>query len=165
MIIVMKPGSLKEEVDEVIQRVAELGYTPHPIFGVKRTVVAAVGDKDKTPLTQLETMAGVEAVIPILQPYKLVSREVHPEPSVLDIGGAKIGAEKIAMVAGPCSIEDFDQIMECAKAVKAMGGEFLRGGAFKPRTSPYDFRASRLRAWNCCGRPRRRRVCRSSRRS
>ena len=102
MIIVMEPGSPKEIIAAVEERVKELGYTPHPIYGVERTVVAAVGHEDKTPLEQLATMEGVESVIPILKPYKLVSRETKPEPSEFEIDGAKVGGKKISVVAGTC---------------------------------------------------------------
>jgi len=139
MIIVMKPGSERELIEAVEERVRELGYRPHTIYGVERTVVAAVGHEDKTPLTQLETMAGVEAVIPILKPYKLVSRETQPEASVFEISGAVVGGERLGLIAGPCSIEDEEQVMACARAAKEAGAQFLRGGAFKPRTSPYAF--------------------------
>ncbi len=139
MIIVLKAGSSKEEVARVEQRVTDLGYRPHSIYGVERTVVGAVGHEDKTPLQALETMDCVEAVIPILKPYKLVSREFKPEPSVLDIAGVKVGGRALAMMAGPCSVEGREQILESARAAKAGGALFLRGGAFKPRTSPYAF--------------------------
>jgi len=139
MIIVMAPGAPKEFFEAASRRVEELGYKAHPIFGVERTVIACVGHEDKTPLTQLETMPGVEAVIPILKPYKLVSSELKKEKTVLDIAGAKIGGPAIAVMAGPCSVESEEQIVEIARAVRAEGAEFLRGGAFKPRTSPYSF--------------------------
>ena len=140
MIIVMKPGSPGEMIQAVEDRIVELGYKPHTIRVVERTVVAAVGHEDKTPLTQLETMAGVEAVIPILKPYKLASSEAHPEPTRFDINGVEVGGERISLIAGPCSVEDDEQIMACARAAKEAGAQFLRGGAFKPRTSPYAFR-------------------------
>ncbi|MCX7016015.1 MAG: 3-deoxy-7-phosphoheptulonate synthase [Candidatus Sumerlaeota bacterium] len=145
MIIVMKPGSPDELVKAVEDRIAELGYKPHTIRGVARTVVAAVGREDKTPLTQLETMAGVEAVIPILKPFKLVSREAHPEPTRFDIRGVEVGGRRISLIAGPCSVEDEQQVMACARAAKDAGAQFLRGGAFKPRTSPYAFRGLKER--------------------
>lgn len=139
MIIVMRKGSTEEQIEAVKKRIGELGYQPHPIYGVERTVVAAVGREDKTPLERLESMPGVESAVPILKPYKLVSRETKPESSVLDIGGVKVGGRELTMMAGPCSVESRDQIMELARVVKKAGGQFLRGGAFKPRTSPYSF--------------------------
>lgn len=143
MIIVMQPGAPAEAVDAVIQRVRDLGYTPHPIHGVERTVVACVGHEDKSPLAQLESMPGVEAAIPILKPWKLAGREFKQEPTVLDVGGVPVGGPQLALVAGPCSVESRSQILEIAHAVKEAGARFLRGGAFKPRTSPYAFQGLR----------------------
>lgn len=139
MIIVMNAGAGEGLIQAVSDRVVELGYKPHLIRGVERTVVAAVGNEDKTPLQALETMEGVESVMPILKPYKLVGRELKPEPSVLDIGGIKVGGKHVVLMAGPCSVESRESILEIARAVKAAGAQFLRGGAFKPRTSPYSF--------------------------
>jgi 3-deoxy-7-phosphoheptulonate synthase len=139
MIIVMARGSSDEELAAVEQKIIDLGYRPHVIHGVERNVVGAVGHEDKTPLQVLEQMPGVEAVIPILKPWKLVGREFKPEDTVIDVGGATIGGREIAVIAGPCSVESEEQIIESAKAVKAAGAKFLRGGAFKPRTSPYAF--------------------------
>ncbi|HOE97030.1 MAG TPA: 3-deoxy-7-phosphoheptulonate synthase [Candidatus Sumerlaeota bacterium] len=139
MIIVMKPHSPARQIDDVIHRIEELGYRAHPIYGVERTVIGCVGREDKSPLSQLESMPGVEAAIPILKPYKLASREFRPEPSVLDVAGVAVGGERLAIVAGPCSVESRAQTLEIAHAVREAGAQFLRGGAFKPRTSPYAF--------------------------
>lgn len=139
MIIVLKPETPDQEVAEVEARIVELGYRPHKIVGVERTVIGAVGHEDKTPLQALETIDCVEAVIPILKPYKLVSREFKNAPSEFDVAGCVVGGEELAIMAGPCSVESRDQIMASARAVAARGGQFLRGGAFKPRTSPYAF--------------------------
>ncbi|MCL5271446.1 MAG: 3-deoxy-7-phosphoheptulonate synthase [bacterium] len=143
MIIVMEPGSSKERIDAVIRRIEDLGYGAHPIYGVERTVIGCVGHEDKSPLSQLESMPGVEAAIPILKPYKLVGREFKPEPSVLDFAGVPVGGERLAIVAGPCSVESRQQVLEIAHAVREAGAQFLRGGAFKPRTSPYAFQGLR----------------------
>jgi 3-deoxy-7-phosphoheptulonate synthase len=143
MIIVMEPGSAKERIEAVLERIEELGYKAHPIIGVERTVIGCVGHEDKSPLNQLESMPGVEAAIPILKPYKLVGREIKPEPSVLDIGGVQVGGSNLTLIAGPCSVESRQQILEVAHAVKEAGAQFLRGGAFKPRTSPYAFQGLR----------------------
>ncbi|MBX3730089.1 MAG: 3-deoxy-7-phosphoheptulonate synthase [Candidatus Sumerlaeia bacterium] len=143
MIIVMKKGSTAEDLKRVEVRVTELGYRPHPIVGVERTIVGAVGHEDKTPLHDLEAMDCVEAVIPILRPYKLVSREFKPEASVLDVAGVAVGGRELVVMAGPCSVESRDQILKSADAVAAAGAQFLRGGAFKPRTSPYAFQGLR----------------------
>lgn len=141
MIIVMKAGAAKKEKDEVLKRIKELGYTPHVIHGTTRDVIGAVGDeRGKLVLQSLESMHGVESVVPILQPYKLASTEVKKEPSRVKIAdGVVIGGDQVVVMAGPCSVESEQQIMESARAVKAAGAHILRGGAFKPRTSPYSF--------------------------
>ena len=139
MILVMEPGCPQEKIDDLIRRIEDLGYRAHPIYGVERTVVGCVGHEDKTPLHSLESMPGVEKAIPILKPYKLVGREFRPQPSVLDIAGIPVGGERLAIIAGPCSVESRQQILETAHAVREAGAHFLRGGAFKPRTSPYAF--------------------------
>lgn len=141
MIIVMKQGAGKEALAEVKKRIRELGYKPHVIHGDTRDVVGAVGDeRGKTVLQSLESLPGVESVVPILKPYKLASREVKPEPSSFEIApGLIIGGDRVIVMAGPCSVESESQIVETARAVKAAGATVLRGGAFKPRTSPYSF--------------------------
>lgn len=141
MIIVMKQGVSREQLLEVKQRIRELGYKPHVIHGETRNVIGAVGDeRGKSVLQTLESMAGVEAVVPILKPYKLASREFCPTPSVIElVPGLSIGGEKLVVMAGPCSVESEEQLLETARAVKAAGATVLRGGAFKPRTSPYAF--------------------------
>ncbi|HAD03308.1 MAG TPA: 3-deoxy-7-phosphoheptulonate synthase [Desulfuromonas sp.] len=141
MIIVMKQGAGKDELAEVKKRIRELGYKPHVIHGETRNVIGAVGDeRGKSVLQALESMAGVESVVPILKPYKLASREVKPQPSVFALGsGVEIGGSQLVVMAGPCSVESEAQIVETAIAVKAAGATVLRGGAFKPRTSPYSF--------------------------
>ncbi len=144
MIIVMA-SSKKEDVDHVVQRVEELGYKAHVIVGVERTVVAAVGDeRGKERLISLEALPHVEKVFPILKPYKLAGREVKKEPSVINCGGVSVGAGHFCVMAGPCSVESADQIMDTAHAVKEAGAHMLRGGAFKPRTSPYSFQGMEL---------------------
>jgi 3-deoxy-7-phosphoheptulonate synthase len=141
MIIVMKQGACKEELKSVTQRIVELGYHPHVIHGETRNVVGAVGDeRGKTVLQSLETLPGVERVVPILKPYKLVSREVSAVRTVVDVGrGVQIGGNKLVVMAGPCAVENEQQIVRTARAVKEAGATVLRGGAFKPRTSPYSF--------------------------
>ncbi|MFW6303359.1 MAG: 3-deoxy-7-phosphoheptulonate synthase, partial [Candidatus Sumerlaeota bacterium] len=139
MIVVMEPDAPKEDFEKVVARIQELGYKVHPIHGVERTVIGCVGHEDKTPLQSLETMRSVEAVIPILRPFKLVSREWKKEQTVLDIGGVKIGGENLVVMAGPCSIENEESLETIAQSVKASGAHFLRGGAYKPRSSPYSF--------------------------
>lgn len=155
MIIVMS-SSDKDNVNQVVSRVEELGYKAHVIYGVERTVVAAVGDeRGKERLTSLEALPYVEQVIRILKPFKLAGREVRAEDTVVDCGGARIGGKHFAVMAGPCSIESAEQILETARSVKAAGANMLRGGAFKPRTSPYSFQGMELdglRALRAAGR-------------
>jgi 3-deoxy-7-phosphoheptulonate synthase len=140
MIIVMRAGALPAEIDAVIAEVRSLGYEPRPIVGTERTVVACVGDeRGKARLQALESLPGVEDVVPILKPYKLASRETHRDPTRVRVGSVEIGGPRIGVVAGPCSVESREQILETARAVREAGAHLLRGGAFKPRTSPYDF--------------------------
>ena len=140
MIIVMAPDATPEEIEKVENTIRELGYTPHAIVGVERKVIGAVGDERGTDrLQSIETMGGVESVFPILKPYKLASREVKSTNSVIQVGGVSIGGPAIAIIAGPCSVESKEQICTTAKLVKSSGASFLRGGAYKPRTSPYSF--------------------------
>ncbi len=140
MIIVMAPDATPEEMEKVENTIRELGYTPHAIVGVERKVIGAVGDeRGKDRLQSIETMGGVESVFPILKPYKLASREVKSTNSVIQVGGVSIGGPAIAIIAGPCSVESKEQICTTANLVKGSGANFLRGGAYKPRTSPYSF--------------------------
>ena len=141
MIIVMKAGAGKKDRDEVVKRIKELGYKPHIIHGTTRDVIGAIGDeRAKLVLQSLENMHGVESVVPILQPYKLASSEVKHEPSQVKVGDSVvIGGSRVVVMAGPCSVEGEEQIIESARLVKEAGATMLRGGAFKPRTSPYSF--------------------------
>src|SRR5262245_55292280 len=140
MIIVLKPGSSDGEIDDVCQRIAAMGYRPHTIRGELRTVIGAVGDdRGKERLRALESLECVESVTPILQPFKLASREVKRENTSVAVGGAAVGGRKVVVMAGPCSVESRSQVLEVAEKVKAAGAAVLRGGAFKPRTSPYSF--------------------------
>ncbi|MCP4645684.1 MAG: 3-deoxy-7-phosphoheptulonate synthase [bacterium] len=139
MIIVMESRD-RADVDHVIEKIVQLGYTPHIIEGVERTVIGAVGDeRGKMRLQALESMPGVERVVPILKPFKLAGRELKHEDSVIEVGSAAIGGTRFCVVAGPCSVESLDQIVETAHVVKGAGATLLRGGAYKPRTSPYSF--------------------------
>lgn len=141
MIIVMKAGAVKRDKEEVLKRIKELGYKPHVIHGTTRDVVGAIGDeRGKLVLQTIESMPGVESVVPILQPYKLASKEVKREASVVRITDTvSIGGPEIIVMAGPCSVESESQIITTAHDVKGAGAQVLRGGAFKPRTSPYSF--------------------------
>ena len=139
MIIVMRPGIPEEEIQAMVRRVEEKGMKTILLRGTNRIVIAAIGDKREIPHEYWESFPGVERCVPILAPYKLASREVKPEPSVIPIGGAEMGGRKIGVIAGPCTIESREQTLEIAHAVKEAGAMALRGGAFKPRTSPYSF--------------------------
>jgi 3-deoxy-7-phosphoheptulonate synthase len=140
MIIVMQAGAPEEHLQELLRRVEELGYRPHLIRGTHRNVVGAVGDeRGKGKLQSLEALPGVESVVPILQPFKLASREFRPQKTVIKAGDIEIGTERLVVMAGPCAVESESQILETAYAVKEAGARILRGGAFKPRTSPYSF--------------------------
>lgn len=139
MIIVMKPGAAKSEVDHVVDRVTELGLQPHTIIGTERTVVALVGDERPVSRDLLESFPGVEKVVPILAPYKMASVEVHRKPTTVVVDGFKFGGKRIGLIAGPCTVESRNMVIELAHEVKEAGAVALRGGAFKPRTSPYSF--------------------------
>lgn len=137
--IIMHPGATREQIDHVILHIEEQHLSAHPIFGVKQTVIGAVGESHNVPTSAFETLPGVLAVQRISQPYKLASRQFHPENSVFPLDGFTIGGEEIPIIAGPCSVESRTQILETAQAVKEAGANALRGGVFKPRTSPYAF--------------------------
>jgi 3-deoxy-7-phosphoheptulonate synthase len=140
MIIVMKGTATEEDLQRVIHTIEELGYQSHVIRGTQRSVVGAVGDeRGKARLQSLEALPGVESVVPILQPFKLASREFKPTKTIVRVRDVEFGGDRLPIVAGPCSVESEDQILETAKAVKEAGASVLRGGAFKPRTSPYAF--------------------------
>src|SRR3989304_4739385 len=141
MIIVMRAGASTRDTRAVIRKIRDLGYTPHTIYGKTRNVIGAIGDeRGKFVLHSLESLPGVERVVPILKPYKLASREVKPEPTEIRLApGVSVGGKKLLVIAGPCSVESEQQMVETANAVKAAGAHVLRGGAFKPRTSPYAF--------------------------
>jgi 3-deoxy-7-phosphoheptulonate synthase len=141
MIVNMKDTATAEEIEHVIERVREAGYQAHVTNGVLRTIIAAVGSNGRRhELEALEAAPGVDNVVAIAQPYKLVSRQVKPEGSVVEVGGVRIGnGEPVAVIAGPCSVESREQLLTTARAVKKAGATMLRGGAYKPRTSPYDF--------------------------
>jgi 3-deoxy-7-phosphoheptulonate synthase len=139
VIVVMKKDAAQADVDHMIDRIHKLGLKPHVINGTERTVIAVVGDDRKTYKESLESGSGVAEVLPILAPYKMASRELRSEPTVIKAGSLTVGGDTIGVIAGPCSVESEEQILMSAKAVKAAGATALRGGAFKPRTSPYSF--------------------------
>lgn len=139
MIIVMKSGATGEDVRQVVVRIEELGLKAHVSQGTERTVIGVIGDERFIKREQLSLLPHVDDVIPILKPYKLASREFKQENTVVEIGDVKIGGQEIVIIAGPCSVESEEQLMETAEVVRAAGAHMLRGGAFKPRTSPYAF--------------------------
>ena len=139
MIVVMNHKALAEQIDAVVQRLEQRGFKVHLSQGVERTIIGAIGDKTRLGDTALEAMAGVEKVVPILQPYKQASRTFQEEDTVVEVGDLKIGGGQIHVMAGPCAVESREQLMESARLVKEAGATILRGGAYKPRTSPYSF--------------------------
>jgi 3-deoxy-7-phosphoheptulonate synthase len=139
MIVVMKAGSVADDAQRVIDRIAELGFTPHLSKGEFRTIVGAIGDHNPEARQQLEQLPGVDEVMAISQPYKLASREFHEADTVFDIKGVRVGGMHVNIIAGPCAIESREVLFDVGKAVKEAGASILRGGAFKPRTSPYSF--------------------------
>lgn len=140
MIIVLKKTATPQELEHICQKVRELGLTPNVSRGIERTVIGVIGDEEKLQLQPLEVFPGVESVMSILKPYKLASRDYKAENTEFEMAhGVKVGGKKIVVMAGPCSVENHDMLLTIAKAVKKAGATFLRGGAFKPRTSPYSF--------------------------
>ncbi len=140
MIIVIKPNTPRDQIDEVIREVARLGYDPRPIHGATQTVVAAIGDeRTHHTLESLNALPQVEQVMPVQKRYKLASRESHPETTVISVDGVEVGGSRLVVMAGPCSVESEEQLLSTARAVKEAGATILRGGAYKPRTSPYEF--------------------------
>src|SRR5512141_163351 len=139
MMIIMKPGSSQDEIDHVLEHIHANGLTPHLSGGQERTIIGAIGDTHAIPTEIFDVLDGVESVVRISQPYKLASRQFHPSNSVFPLDGFTIGGEEIVIIAGPCSVESRSQLLETAQAVREAGAGALRGGAFKPRTSPYTF--------------------------
>ena len=135
----MEHRASQETVDAVITRLEQLGFDTHLSVGVERTIIGAIGQKRPEYIEQLGAMAGVERIVPILQPFKLAGREFHAEPSQVQVGAVTIGGDELVMMAGPCAVESEAQLIEIARDIKAAGAHMLRGGAFKPRTSPYSF--------------------------
>jgi len=144
MIVVMKQGATKEQVEHMIRRVEELGLKSHVIHGTERTVIAAIGDKRDEDRQSLESGPGVDEVVAILAPYKVASLEVKRERTIVHCGSLSVGNCHLGVIAGPCSVESEEQTLATARAVKAAGATALRGGAFKPRTSPYSFQGLKM---------------------
>lgn len=143
MLVVMSPEATEDQVQAVIDRIESVGGTAHPSRGAELTLIGAIGDADtelRVSELELGALAGVSKIVPILKPYKLAALEArHGNPSVFEIGGAKIGGDNFALIAGPCTVESRDQLLDTAALVKSCGASMLRGGAYKPRTSPYAF--------------------------
>ncbi|MFH1202167.1 MAG: 3-deoxy-7-phosphoheptulonate synthase [Candidatus Omnitrophota bacterium] len=140
MIIVLQKGATQEQIDHIVERVTKLGLTPMISKGTERTIIGVIGPEDILRVTPLEVFPGVEKVMPVLAPYKLVSREFKKESSQIDLGkGLIIGENMVIVMAGPCAVENKELLLDIGRKVKAVGATVLRGGAFKPRTSPYSF--------------------------
>lgn len=139
MIIILKSDATSDQVSHVVQRVESLGLKAHLSQGTYRTIVGVIGDEELLRAEPLRAIPGVQEVIPVLPAYKLASREAHPMPSIVDVSGVKIGGGHLAMIAGPCAVEEPERMRAIAGAVKAAGANIFRGGAYKPRTSPYAF--------------------------
>jgi len=139
MIIVLKPHATEAEVAQVIRKIESFGLAAHISKGTERTIIGAIGDERVLQEGQLEAFPFVEKVLPVLKPYKLASREFRPEGSVVNVDGVLVGGRRVVVMAGPCAVEGREGLLETARSVKAAGGHILRGGAYKPRTSPYTF--------------------------
>src|SRR3990172_9159127 len=139
MIIVVRPDATKEQVDHIIKKIKDFGLQAHVSKGTERTIIGAIGDEAILQSVPLEAIPGVEKVLPILKPFKLASLEFQREKTVISVGGQEIGGARIAVMAGPCAVENRTLMIEIAKECKNAGANFIRGGAFKPRTSPYAF--------------------------
>lgn len=139
MIIVMRMGATQQEIDSVIARVHELGFRTHLSQGEERTIIGVIGDERPVDKDSLARMQGVERIVPILRPFKLASRDFQPHDTIIEIAGHPVGGKRLTIMAGPCAVESREQILETAQLVKEAGAHMLRGGAFKPRTSPYSF--------------------------
>ena len=147
MIVNMSDSATEQQIDHIIQRIREAGFQPHVTRGTERTIVAAVGSGGRRhEIEALSVAPGVDNVVAIAQPFKLVSRQTRPQPSVVDVGGVKIGGPEVVVIAGPCSVESREQMLETAQGVKRAGATMLRGGAYKPRTSPYEFQGLGIEA-------------------
>ncbi|MBN1304976.1 MAG: 3-deoxy-7-phosphoheptulonate synthase [Anaerolineales bacterium] len=139
MMVVMKSNASQDQIEKVVDAIQSNGLTPHLSVGVDHTVIGAIGESHVVPLETFELLDGVEQVVRISRPYKLASREFQPADSIFPLDGFSIGGEEIPIIAGPCAVENHDQLLEAAMAVRKVGANALRGGVFKPRTSPYSF--------------------------
>ncbi|MBI5030628.1 MAG: 3-deoxy-7-phosphoheptulonate synthase [Chloroflexi bacterium] len=145
MVIVMKHHASSEEIKYVMQHVESLGFKTHPVYGEERTIIGVIGDERPVEPEVFDLLPGVERTMRVLKPFKLASRDFHPEDSIVQINGISVGGDQVIVMAGPCSVETREQLMETVAAVKQAGAHVLRGGAFKPRTSPYAFQGLGLK--------------------
>ncbi len=139
MIVLMKRDATLKQIGGIIKKIEALGLKPHMSEGAEKTIIGVVGDKRRISKETFAILPGVESTVPILKPFKLASREFKPEKTIVRFNGTEIGGEKVAVIAGPCAIETYDQVLQAAESAKRAGASILRGGAFKPRTSPYSF--------------------------
>ena len=140
MIIILKDGATKQQISNVENKLISLGFQTHPIVGEYKTVIGAIGDKRSVNKNFILSMDGVEEIVPIMLPYKLAGKELYKEPSIIEVGGGvTVGGNRLVVMAGPCAIEGYDEFIDVAKQVKQSGATILRGGAYKPRSSPYSF--------------------------
>src|SRR6201993_2979911 len=139
MIIVLRPTSTDQQINHILARIKNLVFKPHLSRGELRTIIGVIGDENKLQAEPLSALPGVEQVLPILKPFKLASREFHADDSVIQVGSVRVGGGNLGMVAGPCAVESAEVLDGIARDVKSAGANILRGGAFKPRTSPYSF--------------------------
>lgn len=139
MVIIMNPDATKQNIDEVVAVIESVGLEAKIMEGAQQKIVGVIGDKTRMASIAVDAMDGVEQSVEISKSYKLASREFHPQSSVIDVAGVKIGGGNLVVMAGPCAVESREQLLEAARIVKAGGAQFLRGGAYKPRTSPYSF--------------------------
>jgi len=147
MIVNMSDSATEQQIEHIIQRIREAGFQPHVTRGTERTIVAAVGSGGRRhEIEALSVAPGVDNVVAIAQPFKLVSWQTRPRPTVVEVGGVRIGGPEVVVIAGPCSVESRDQLLETARGVKRAGATMLRGGAYKPRTSPYEFQGLGIEA-------------------
>src|SRR5512136_1023599 len=146
MIIIMKHGATAGEIADVVQHIESLGFQAHLSAGEERTIIGVIGDERPVEPEHYELLPGVERAVRILHPFKLASRDFHPEDSIIKINGVSVGGKQVVIMAGPCSVESREQLMETTAAVKSAGAHILRGGAWKPRTSPYSFQGLGLKA-------------------
>ena len=139
MIVILKPNTPKSEIDALIDKITGFGVQVSPVIGTELSILGLVGDTSKIDPTQIEANRNVDKVLHVAEPFKKANKMFHPMPTIVDVGGVKVGGKQLAIIAGPCSVETEAQIVGVAKDVKAAGANMLRGGAFKPRTSPYAF--------------------------